>query len=1112
VQVARRLAAVEAALGSEDLASARTALERLTEAAPDHPQLSPLRYLLDELAERLTRRERLTAIATSVRDLLSRDDTDAAGQALEEALSLDGEDGEARALLDRVETRRAERELARRAALDRQVTQAETRLGAGDLAGAAEAFEALLAEHPDHDPAVRGLTETRRRQTALEEGETAAKRKADLDARVAECRLRFGDGDLVGAIAGLEAVIREDWSHADAERALTEAQERRRALEDEEATAQRQTALATRTAEGRLRLAEGDVIGAIAQFETVLAEEPSHAEAQRALGEAKKRLETLESRIADAERRAGFEAQVAAGRRRLSGGDVAAAITHFQAVLGEDSTHADAKKALAEAQARLEAIGGRVTAANERAALDGRVAAASGRLAAGELAGAIERFEAVLRDSAAHAEAKKGLETARRQQTSRAAEETETARRGTLDARVAEAQARLAGGDVLGAIQRLEGVMKDDPKHAEAKRGLGEARERWSALEARVTEAQRRLAAGDLGDAIARLEAVLQEDATNATARQHLSQALTRRAAQQARETEIATALGALEGTFQAPDVEAVQAAFAWLVDLAPAHPQLGSLRNRIAQHQEQVQEDREQLAREALADAGRLIREGNVERALEAMGRVRAASPDHPDLVKLDRQVQRLAAARDEKVRGLVASARDLLQRDDVNEAQRAVQDALALDSKHEEAVAILEQLRSRGRELAEAGRADELAAEAARLVGEGKVAEGEARMRELGAVAPQHPALAELPGQIEQARRTQDPEVIVQTALEEAARLIREVRPERIPEVLARLRAVQPDHPQLAKLEAQAQKLLEARDARLRVRTLLDRARKLQVRGEFEEALGLAEEAVGLAPDDGAASRLRDDLADQLQDARRQGRPVRSASPAPSAPPSAPAAPARSADRDRVSGLLAAARERMGRDDLPAAKEALEQALGLAPNDQDAKAMLEKLQTRERDLVVGRVRTALDAGDPIAAQAALIRLSAVMPQHPELAALRTRVSEVKEQVVRDAVAEAEKFLREGAVDRLSAALGRLRAVAPDNPNLEKLQSQAQRVIEARDAGSKVRALLDRAQKLAVAGDIKQALAAAEEAVTAAPNDARALRLRDSLAEQLQKGGRGKR
>jgi hypothetical protein len=77
---------------------------------------------------------------------------------------------------------------------------------------------------------------------------------------------------------------------------------------------------------------------------------------------------------------------------------------------------------------------------------------------------------------------------------------------------------------------------------------------------------------------------------------------------------------------------------------------------------------------------------------------------------------------------------------------------------------------------------------------------------------------------------------------------------------------------------------------------------------------------------------------------------------------------------------------------------------------------------------------------------------------------------------------------------------------VAPDHPSLAKLEGQAQRVIEARDTGSKVRALLDRAQKLAVAGDVKQALAAADEAVAAAPNDARALRLRDSLAEQVQK------
>ena len=354
---------------------------------------------------------------------------------------------------------------------------------------------------------------------------------------------------------------------------------------------------------------------------------------------------------------------------------------------------------------------------------------------------------------------------------------------------------------------------------------------------------------------------------------------------EQAREAEIAAALSALDGTLQAPDVEAVQAAFAWVVDLAPAHPQLDSLRRRIAEHQERVQEDRSSSLREALADAGRLIREGQVQPALDALARVRAAQPDHPDLSKLERQAQRLVAGREEKVRALVTTARDLLERDDVQGGQRALQEALALDPKHADALAILQSTQARGQELAAVARADALAAEATRLLGEGKLAEGEARARELRELAPQHQALADLPALIEQAKRTQDPEVIVQTALDEVARLLREVRPERVADALGRIRAVQPNHPQLAKLEAQAQKLLEARDARLKVRNLVDRARKLQVRGEFEEALTLAEEAVTLAPDDGSASRLRDDLADQLQDAKRQGRPTRSASPAPAA-----------------------------------------------------------------------------------------------------------------------------------------------------------------------------------------------------------------------------------
>jgi len=224
--------------------------------------------------------------------------------------------------------------------------------------------------------------------------------------------------------------------------------------------------------------------------------------------------------------------------------------------------------------------------------------------------------------------------------------------------------------------------------------------------------------------------------------------------------------------------------------------------------------------------------------------------------------------------VGAFLASAREALERDDLDAAERAAQDALGIATRHPEALAVLERVQARAREVAQARRADALAAEAGRLLEEGKLDESEARMAELGELAPRHPQLASLRDRIRAHRN--DPELAVRQALEEAARLIREGRPERVSEVLARLRAVAPEHPQLAKLEAQARKVLEARDVRLRVRALVDQARKLHIRGEIEQALALAEEAVRLTPDDAWALRLRDDLVEQLQKTRRRhGKP---------------------------------------------------------------------------------------------------------------------------------------------------------------------------------------------------------------------------------------------
>src|SRR5262249_31966866 len=141
--------------------------------------------------------------------------------------------------------------------------------------------------------------------------------------------------------------------------------------------------------------------------------------------------------------------------------------------------------------------------------------------------------------------------------------------------------------------------------------------------------------------------------------------------------------------------------------------------------------------------------------------------------------------------------------------------------------------QAREREREETQTLRADELAAEARRLLEEGKLDESEARQTELRDLAPTHPQIGPLKIRL-QARRN-DPEALVKTGLDEAARLIREGRPERVAAVLAKVREAAPGNPQVDKLEAQAQKVLEARDVRGRVRDLLERARKLQAKGDL-------------------------------------------------------------------------------------------------------------------------------------------------------------------------------------------------------------------------------------------------------------------------------------
>src|SRR5262249_61574371 len=135
--------------------------------------------------------------------------------------------------------------------------------------------------------------------------------------------------------------------------------------------------------------------------------------------------------------------------------------------------------------------------------------------------------------------------------------------------------------------------------------------------------------------------------------------------------------------------------------------------------------------------------------------------APQHPDLAKLERQAQRLGTSRAEKARELAASAQEALNRNDLSAAQQAVHDAMGIDAKQPEAVAAREQVEAREREAAGTRRADDLAAEARRLLEEGKLEESEARQAELRELMPAHPQLGPL--RIRLQGRRNDPELVV-------------------------------------------------------------------------------------------------------------------------------------------------------------------------------------------------------------------------------------------------------------------------------------------------------------------------------------------------------------
>jgi tetratricopeptide (TPR) repeat protein len=309
-------------------------------------------------------------------------------------------------------------------------------------------------------------------------------------------------------------------------------------------------------------------------------------------------------------------------------------------------------------------------------------------------------------------------------------------------------------------------------------------------------------------------------------------------------------------------------------------------------------------------------------------------------------------------------------------------------------------------------------------------------AALERLTALAPDAADVSGLRERVDDMRRR-----VVQEAVAGAELSLAQGRPRRALDGLTRIGRVASQDAQVARLLTEAQRAVSELDAQLRVKPLVDKARKLAVQGQLDAALATVEEAARLAPNDARALRLRDELAEQAAAARQTA-------PPPAAPPRPPAAgsAAESVIRAQVRALLASARGSLERNDVGAAERDAEKALGFAPADADANALLAEIRERRRELDQSRrvdtlatdARRLLEAGRFQASLALVAQLVKLDPAHSAVPELRSQAeaalseAETRRTAIRMAFAEGREALARGDVGR---AVERLTTVLTQDP-----------------------------------------------------------------------------
>lgn len=568
-----------------------------------------------------------------------------------------------------------------------------------------------------------------------------------------------------------------------------------------------------------------------------------------------------------------------------------------------------------------------------------------------------------------------------------------------------------------------------------------------------------------------------------------------------------AEAREAIERALRGGNLERAATGLDRLAQLAPGAPE-------VAVFGQQIQAARDRAVAEAVTAAERWLAQDRPRRALEVLARVRALAPGHAEVRRIEQDAQRAVEAQDGRaqVRRLVVEARKLTVQGRLEEALLVAEEAVSLAPDDARALRLrdelVEQVASARRAAAGAppattparlrpetsrDRARALLTSAQARLGRDEVDDAASDLEEALKLDPSAIGAEALLERIRVRRREVKRQRRLERLVADATRLLEAGRFQACLALVSQLVTLEPTHPAAQELRARAETgLREAEARRTAVRDALAEGRAALLARDWPRAIERLEALLGRDATNAEARR-------SLAEAR-----------------------ARLAQQERTAAMLDSARARLERDEIEAAERDVQAVLRHEPENAGALELSERLWVRRRDLQRARPHVAAPAdaaaavpsagAEPTLAEASRAEPPAVTsaprgaetPTAPDTAARHDAPS--ADDQIQLAIRDAERLIREGRPDRALDALADARAFAPDHPRVAKLAAQAERAGHERDVRTRVRALIDRGRQASLEGKLKDALSAAEEAVALAPDDARALRLRDELQDRLDR------